>query len=171
MIDRERKFTTVLPTPELWDYAAFGKLYPDRKPSSWLQTVKSIHQQADAPIEIFNGGERTNARGISDMFGNVWEWCQPSFVNPGIALLGRPRVPNISTELRGGGYLDNLNQISPFISTSLLENGIETRHTDLGFRMAALINTKDLNKEILAQLWTCKESAEPFVKYYRRYFA
>jgi hypothetical protein len=80
------------------------------------------------------------------MFGNVWEWCfdddDDEWQRSSLATVRfhRPedRLKDY-TELRGGSYLDDLTRVSPFIDVRVLRDGINTRHSDLGFRVAATI--------------------------------
>ena len=62
---------TLLPFPNVWDFAAFGTEFPDHNPTTWLEVQRVIHDGAEFPAPIDHTGERSNALGISDMIGNV----------------------------------------------------------------------------------------------------
>jgi hypothetical protein len=144
-----------LPGAREWDFAAFGVTYPSRNPKSWLSRSRSIHHRANKPAPIDHTGARSNAWGLSDMFGNVWEWCRSEQrLEPVIriasigALPGSPR----SIYLRGGSFLDDLRHVEPIINSGRLQDGIKTSHCDLGFRIAAEVYLDDLPETIRARL-------------------
>ena len=174
-----------IPPHRLWDFAAFGTEYPIRKPNVWLsQTQKICHkQESPSPIDTFNS--RTNKLGVSDMIGNVWEWCGEytwSFhgcylrdYSQDIASLGeiaeeftdsppvlayfddfgyrdKIRRDGFRARLKGGGFLDDLSAIEPFIKATELANKEKTKHSDLGFRIALQIPLNLLPENIQLQL-------------------
>jgi formylglycine-generating enzyme required for sulfatase activity len=149
------------PTPEMWDLAAFGTPDPGRRNSRvWLSTTAEIHHNDIAPRPCINALARTNSRGYTDMIGNVWEWCGSGqlwrklypnvFRNLGYEELPSfiaPILPDFG-ELRGGGFLDDLGHVKPFINVSELPDGEMTSHADLGFRVAVLIELSKFPEEI-----------------------
>jgi formylglycine-generating enzyme required for sulfatase activity len=48
-------------------------------------------------------------------------------------------VPRTKIQLRGGSFLDNINEVEPFFNVRDLKEGEQTAHCDVGFRIAALI--------------------------------
>jgi formylglycine-generating enzyme required for sulfatase activity len=142
---------TFLPSPQLWDYAAFGTPYPSRDPRIWLSLTKKRHNQASAPARTNEAGDRTNRFGVSDLIGNVWEWCE--LPPRPYGMLGPPK-PAVAS-LRGGGFLDNLAEVEPFLDASLLVDGTDTSHSDLGFRVAGLVDVLTLPKSVRERLAAC----------------
>jgi len=140
-----------LPTTQLWDFAAWGARPSDQRSAKFvLSEQPGIHHNANSPTVINDSGIRANARGISDMFGNIWEWCSDYFDHR-ISLF-RPFRRRADVELRGGGFLDDILKIKPYLRASMLQDGTKTRHTDLGFRVAALIPLTYLPKDIQVKL-------------------
>lgn len=129
-----------VPSEQLWDYA--GWRGGDRNPNAnkWLGASASVHHDSDAPAAIDATGQRVNAWGYADMFGNVWEW---SYRRGEFALIMVHDEPDFFPSLKGGGYLDdlaNLDGRSPEIQDARsLEDGMMTRHSDLGFRPSGLL--------------------------------
>lgn len=142
-----------LPTPALWDFAAFGTKFPPRDPTLWLSQSPEIHHDAQFPASIEHNGSRTNRRGVSDLIGNIWEWCR-SEVDTGLDLgqIAASSTVLQKAVLRGGSFLDNLSKIEPFISVGYLKDGLETKHTDLGFRIAGTIHISALPTNIVLHL-------------------
>jgi formylglycine-generating enzyme required for sulfatase activity len=144
-----------LATASEWDFAAYGTNYPSRHPRSWLSRTLSIHHRANSPARIDTTEARSNAWGLSDMFGNVWEWClEEDRSVPGIAVfsdIGTPRARR-GINLRGGGFLDDLQQVRPEIDSAILRDGIYTSHSDLGFRIAGVVFLEDLPEDTRSRL-------------------
>jgi Sulfatase-modifying factor enzyme 1/Caspase domain len=141
-----------LPTPREWDFGAFGLAYPTRDPRGWLSKTDTIHHRASAPARIDTSGIRANRWGLSDMFGNIWEWCMAGEDrSTHYATLAPPSSPS-RTELRGGSFLDDLNYVEPFINSGMLRDGLRTSHSDLGFRIAAEVRVEQLPKKLRARL-------------------
>ena len=61
-------------------------------------------------------------------------------------------------ELRGGGYLDDLSQIRPFLNSQQLQDRVQTSHTDVGFRIAVALEARTIPSEVLQRLATCEMS-------------
>lgn len=138
---------TTLPDPALWDFAAFGMEFPSYDPDTMLARNQRIHHKSSAPAAIDRTGARSNNLGVSDLLGNIWEWCEQS--TDALAGLGIQEPP---IELRGGGFLDDLSRVKPAISHDRLKDGLKTCHSDLGFRIAAAISIDDLPEEIQQRL-------------------
>jgi hypothetical protein len=109
-------------------------------------TKKNIHK-AKFPANINRLEARDNEKGISDMFGNIWEWCGGNFEAKRFISILEGRRKRTEVQLRGGGFLDDLNKIRPYLTASMLKDGRITKHTDLGFRIASLLSIKHLSKE------------------------
>jgi formylglycine-generating enzyme required for sulfatase activity len=184
-LDNERKFvrkaTTCLPWIHIWEFAAFGTSSPTLKPEVWLRQTSRIHHKALFPAPIDTTGIRTNLLGISDLFGNVWEWCSateeseldpynyalakvsagpnvsgPHITNIGVGSITQSRYATVKTELdaelRGGSYLDDLARVRPFETASRLDDKENTRHSDLSFRICAKVPLYLLDSETIKQL-------------------
>lgn len=153
-----------LPPSDLWDLVA-----QEFNPTNDLVTtmrrmpLEQTHQRTDIIAPIALDGRRDSTLGISDLFGNVWEWCaeSPGHWHPGYhehldRLKYGPRLTDgqfryaaPQAELRGGSFLDDLQTINPALRSDLLEDGVSTRHSDLGFRVAALTRVDNLSQGVV----------------------
>lgn len=148
-IGRETWQAFLLPTAEEWDLAAFGTVHPSRDPSGWLTSSPAIHQHEDGPAATDRTGLRDNRLGLSDMIGNVWEWCASSVaLVPTIAAWELYEYADGPAALRGGGYLDRLDRVRPFMEEWEIPDGRDVRHSDVGFRVAIRVRPDQLPDEI-----------------------
>jgi hypothetical protein len=144
-----------VPSALLWDFAATGfqsALSLAKIPHVVPQ--ETIHHQTSSPASIDHTGVRDNSLGVSDMFGNVWEWCGANmYVQASrLSILAGPRSFELDPELRGGSFLDNLDVVYPYLRSNILEDRFRTRHTDLGFRVAASLPLSEMPNEAVTLL-------------------
>jgi formylglycine-generating enzyme required for sulfatase activity len=138
----------------IWDYATFGTEYPTHNPSGWMSGAERAHHKSSAPALVDMERSRTNERGISDLLGNVWEWCSTMY---GTLVRSDFRIERGERpQLRGGSFLDDLTQIEPFLRASELRDGPRTRHADLGFRIFMLIPLASLPEPVRTRLKLCR---------------
>ena len=162
----QRRMNVSLPNASLWDLVVTG-MQSHRSYNSPFSLIEEdkVHHKSSCPTTIDRSGERANSLGISDMFGNVWEWCGRNIYRriPNYPRLGDPRYAIGEAEIRGGSFLDDLQNVYPILSSRMLEDGLRTRHTDLGFRLAAMVDISCLPKETVTLL-----DLQPFFD--RRFF-
>jgi formylglycine-generating enzyme required for sulfatase activity len=127
-----------LPTEAEWEYAcragtrtrwSFGEDESDLADHAWF-LVNSNNQAHRV------GQKRPNAWGLSDMYGNAWQWCEDRYDAGYYAHspTDDPAGPTTGPErvIRGGGWLCTTSGCR-----SALRGGIEppSRHDILGFRV------------------------------------
>jgi hypothetical protein len=155
--------TQFLPPICLWNFAAFGfetqvDNYIDR--SKWK--IADIHQNTSSPIEVNRFGGQANSLGISDLFGNVWEFCYGE-VTP--SYFCGPSFYYSKPKLRGGGFLDNFSadSFTAYLDTSILtQDAFNFKSFDLGFRTACAVPIASLTKEISMRLSYCSPVSDKF---------
>jgi formylglycine-generating enzyme required for sulfatase activity len=94
------------------------------------------------------------------MIGNIWEWCSDRDVTVvSILPMGAPtgildprESRHFYEEVRGGGFLDDLNQVEPFLPVYALKDGKDTRHSDIGFRIAGSVGIERLPESVQRHL-------------------
>jgi hypothetical protein len=152
--ESSQSWNVFLPGFELWEYAAFGTRLENRTLLSRLTYDYSVpaHFNSQFPATIDRNGSRENSLGFSDLFGNVWEWCDgPSYsdeVMPSLTTTGFTEA-----QVRGGSFLDDLKKTRINLSASTLNDGLRTKHFDLGFRIGALLPLSALPQEVRLSLY------------------
>lgn len=135
-----------LPTDIEWEFAAKngGKLrekYPwgeelvengKYKANTWQGAFPYINSVADgflttSPVGYFG----TNENGLTDMGGNVWEWCQDAVLPTG---RNAELDPTVRKVMRGGSFLCDLNVCHGFKIGSRSNSTAETAMVHTGFR-------------------------------------
>lgn len=154
-------FTYVVPY-QLWEFATFGvdERYSSRfnrrfrsfNDEKLTNNLAGIHHKASEPSLIDTKNQRINERGITDLLGNIWEWCGSmnglmSRLDVGYSSRYPERI-----SLRGGSFLDDIERINLVLSKSEIPNGENSHHSDHGFRIAALIPVELLSNDIRLQL-------------------
>jgi len=138
---------TVAPTA-VWDFAAYGSLnHRDRR----LERREGrVHDRAGRPAPVTSRDDDANFFGVTDLFGNVWEWTSASLAPEPVLAAGRGDYWEPATEeLRGGGYLDDLEAIRPQLKVRRIPGKLKCRHSDLGFRLAAEVSEDRLPSALL----------------------
>ena len=137
-----------LPTEAEWEYACrsqtttpfhFGNIvtpelanYDGR--SVYANGTKGEYRQATTPVDHFG---IANAFGLSEMHGNVWEWCQDHYqshydsaLTDGSAWVNSNEQAN--RVLRGGSWCYDPRYCR---SASRFDNSPDNRYNDIGFRV------------------------------------
>jgi formylglycine-generating enzyme required for sulfatase activity len=120
-----------------WEYAARAGTTNAFGVNALLQTNEAQFA-ALSPANI--GSFSTNAFGLHDMLGNVWEWTEDCYV-PGYdkaSPTGQPPVENdCKRTYRGGGWAQQMKDLR---MGSRGYNAPETRVDVIGFRVAKTLN-------------------------------
>ncbi|MCB0852094.1 MAG: SUMF1/EgtB/PvdO family nonheme iron enzyme [Bacteroidetes bacterium] len=115
-----------LPTVAEWEYAALGgaKFSEEQKYAGGelIDSLAWYSKNADRKTHPV-GEKQPNQIGIFDLYGNVWEWCQPEENGP-------DEIE--STMIKGGSWV---NSQSDCQITSQGKLGIEARKNMVGFRV------------------------------------
>ncbi len=111
-----------LPSEAEWEYACRagtpGPRYGHLSDIAWFADNSGGRPQ---PV----GGKQSNAWGLYDMLGNVWEWCSDQY---------DPQVYGAYRIFRGGGWADRERGC---LATNRRRSHPTFRIDDLGFRLCA----------------------------------
>ncbi|CAB3888444.1 hypothetical protein LMG3410_03687 [Achromobacter aegrifaciens] len=152
----DNRLSQQLAPTDVWDFAAFGAPRPSYEREKWMGL--KVHDKSPAPALVSGGHGRVNQYGLIDLFGNVWEWTLLGHheLLSRVAMLGRSSDEEDwrerNQQIRGGGFLDDLAIIDPVLSASAMKDGIWTKHSDLGFRLAAEIALDHLPSDVVSRL-------------------
>lgn len=137
-----------IPTPvDVWDFAAFNVPYPDYDRRTWSQKVIYDRQPCPASVSDAKSVERVGRFGTVDLLGNVWEWCSSK----------TSKRSHSIEELRGGSFLDDLNDERPTALVEQIYGNENCRHSDLGFRVATTIERSSIPDEVWARARAIKD--------------
>lgn len=148
-------FAPCLVPLDVWDFAAFGTPYPSHSRQYWKNTP--WHHNSASPAIVTGEHGRKNKYGAVDIFGNVWEWTN----SDRFAKRQRARHARRGSiadwtgsyqDIRGGSFLEDLEKIDPILTSFQLKDGIMTKHSDLGFRLACQISLDSLPGGIVQKL-------------------
>ena len=162
----------LLPTEAQWERAARGGFdqkefcWGDDKPGTprwqaniWQGSFPDSNSRADgyvaaAPVGSFP----SNAYGLFDMSGNVWEWCADWYRPDAYFLkeLRNPKGPDSSHDpaepgtpkrvQRGGSYLCSDVYCRRYVPGGRGKQDVESATNHVGFRCVVLIETKHANQ-------------------------
>jgi len=117
IINQRGEGTYRLPTEAEWEYAARAETDTPFNTGNCLSTDQANFNGRDNPYDGCTAGEHrgetlpvasfdSNARGLYDMHGNVWEWCQDWYGAYPTGAVTDPQGPDSGTYrvLRGGSW-------------------------------------------------------------------
>ena len=141
-----------LPTESEWEYAcragtstafSFGNNLTPKDANWMLSNPPAVLGKPEAV-----GRYKSNAFGLYDMHGNVWEWCEDWYGGYPFVAVTDPRGPATGKQrvLRGSAFSDIYAQLS---ARSSFRNSASpsNRFSDYGFRLARTIDSK-VKKEV-----------------------
>ena len=144
---------TKLPSPQLWDLAAFASEWFSSNPEIWQAEPRWPRAKTKAPFAA-KAGTPTNARGIFPMLGNIWEWCLVEWGEyTWDKVPGNLEAWKYPGEIRGGSFLEEMEAISDVkLEFDQFPGGINSRDRDMGFRIASEIPLSNLPDDIRESL-------------------
>jgi hypothetical protein len=144
--DDDARSIHLVPTA-VWDFAAFGRMRPSYDRRLWRDEF--MQHPTKTPRSVAAHDASVNRFGILDLFGNVWQWTDSGGRgHADVVLAADKHWKSRNQGLRGGSFLDDSERMSPVLIAGALAKGVRTRHSDLGFRMAAVIDLDDLPDDV-----------------------
>lgn len=137
-----------LPSEAEWEYAARGGTKTDfywgmsvKARYCWYSSNSGLKTHERSP---FNSKTRMNAFGLEDMIGNVWEWCEDSWIagykSGPRTEKARKRKDIEEKALRGGSWYNEPKDVRV---THRYGYTPSTRFGNLGFRVARSVSFND----------------------------
>lgn len=130
-----------LPTEAQWEYAAHGGTttqfpWGDAFDRRKVWSVAGTNRSQTAPV-VREKNLYKNGYGLTDMGGNVWQWCADWFGRYSSNERRDPTGPASGDKraLRGASWY--YFSANPFRCTARIQNTPGTRHFDYGFRLAS----------------------------------
>jgi type 1 glutamine amidotransferase len=122
-----------LPTEAEWEYACRAG---SATQYFWGDDVDPDYACADQPMSQDVGSKKSNAWGLHDMAGGVWEWCHDWLAPYPGGDASDPKGPDAGTRRvhRGGGWINDW----PLCTSAVRDGyGPDNRNYHIGFRVAA----------------------------------
>ncbi len=123
-----------LPTEAEWEYAAragTNERWSFGDDESKLRKYAWYDKNSDGKTHIV-GEKKENPRGLYDMYGNVWEWCEDDYIDmPRDGSYDKDKKVDTKI-LRGGSWINNADNCRSSISN---KSKPTIRFSSIGFRI------------------------------------
>jgi len=133
-------------------------MYPDH--AARALAIQKAHQRSNATARV-DRTEGTPREILHDVFGNVWEWGEMVDNQSALfALFARFDRSNQRDEperyahVWGGGFLDDLTHLDTPRRSTEMEDDLQTKHSDLGFRIAARVKESALPEQVREAIYS-----------------
>jgi formylglycine-generating enzyme required for sulfatase activity len=137
-LSEKSKISITLPTEQEWQWAAvgatgwqypYGNTFDSNKCNIQLNRTPQQPPKGTTPVNQYAGKNKGDSPfGVSDMSGNVWEWCLNSYEHPSIIEL----ESETQRTIRGGSYNSSQGEM---IATTRTGYDAFRRTTNIGFRL------------------------------------
>ena len=131
-----------LPTEAEWEYACRAGTSTAHSFGDAITAQDAFYKISikGSPKQV--GSYKQNAFGLSDMHGNVWEWCEDWFGDypAGVVINPKGSTTGVGRVLRGGSFMLTPSNIAR--SSYRASYAPTSRHYNGGFRLARLADLK-----------------------------